>query len=239
MLGYITRAKMHDKAFSSLGGYYVVPDEENKKLIITEAIGEGEKKLFICHCCTDLTSLNNAKNIDSEEMKLTACNHSKLSQILFGDLEVQKVPDKKKNVIDIVKDGKETIAIVFPSQDQARRPGVIHLTSRTRRPRCDISTNIVMYLQILSISRCVTCSGQKCLHVNIYVNIYEFPMGEYCHSAIFHACSIIAEIFIQLYCPNTLDHAFQKTRVLGLTSSFALFVSSGREIQAWEAIVYQ
>ena len=115
MLGYITRAKMHDKAFSSLGGYYVVPDEENKKLIITEAIGEGEKKLFICHCCTDLTSLNNAKNIDSEEMKLTACNHSKLSQIMFGDLEVQKVPDKKKNVIDIVKDGKETIAIVFPS----------------------------------------------------------------------------------------------------------------------------
>ena len=96
-----------------------------------------------------------------------------------------------------------------------------------------------MYLQILSISRCVTCSGQKCLHVNIYVNIYEFPMGEYCHSAIFHACSIIAEIIIQLYCPNTLDHAFQKTRVLGLTSSFALFVSSGREIQAWEAIVYQ
>ena len=55
MLGYITRAKMNDKAFSSLGGYYVVPDEENKKLIITEAIGEGEKKLFICHCCTDLT----------------------------------------------------------------------------------------------------------------------------------------------------------------------------------------
>ena len=76
------------------------------------------------------------------------------------------MPDKKKNVIDVIKDGKDTI---FPSQDQAWRPGVIHLTSRTRRPRCDISTNIVMYLQILSISRCVTCSGQKCLHVNIYV----------------------------------------------------------------------
>ena len=76
------------------------------------------------------------------------------------------MPDKKKNVIDVIKDGKDTI---FPSQDQARRPGVIHLTSRTRRPRCDISTNIVMYLQILSISRCVTCSGQKCLHVNIFV----------------------------------------------------------------------
>ena len=41
-----------------------------------------------------------------------------------------------------------------PSQDQARKPGVIRLTSRTRRPRCDIfykychvSTNIV-YFQV-------------------------------------------------------------------------------------------
>ena len=32
MLGYITRAKMNNKAFPSLGGYYVVPDEENKKI---------------------------------------------------------------------------------------------------------------------------------------------------------------------------------------------------------------
>ena len=68
-------------------------------------------------------------------MKLMTCNHSKLSQILFGDLEVQTVSDKKKNVIDVVKNGKDAIAIVIPSQDQARRPGVIHLTSRTRRPR--------------------------------------------------------------------------------------------------------
>ena len=178
MLGYITRAKMTDKAFSSLRGYFVVPDEENKKLIITEAIGEGEEKFFICHRCTDLTTFNNAKNINFDEMKLLGCNHSKLSQILFGDLEGQTKLDKEKNLIDVVKDGTETIAIVFPSQDQARRPGVIHLTSRTKRPRCDISTNIVIYQQILSyvykychisMFRCVTCSGQKCLHVNIYV----------------------------------------------------------------------
>lgn len=155
MLGYITRAKMSDKAFSSLGGYYVVPDEENKKLIITEAIGEGKKKVFICHRCTDLTALNNANNIDADEMKLMGCNHSKLSQILFGDLEGQTKLDKKKNLIDVVKDGRETIAIVFPSQDQGRRPGVIHLTSRTKRPRyiyiyCRASTNIVICQQILS-----------------------------------------------------------------------------------------
>ena len=44
MLGYITRAKMTDKAFSSPRGYFVVPDEENKKLIITEAIGDLQRR---------------------------------------------------------------------------------------------------------------------------------------------------------------------------------------------------
>ena len=138
------------RLFPHLGGYYNVPDEENKK----------RSSLFV------IAALIWPLSTTLKTLTLSWCYHSKLSQILFGDLEVQTVPDKKKNVIDVIKDGKDTI---FPSQDQARRPGVIHLTSRTRRPRCDISTNIVMYLQILSISRCVTCSGQKCLHVNIFV----------------------------------------------------------------------
>ena len=85
MQGYITRAKMTDKAHASLGGINVVPDEDNKKLLITEMIGEGEKKVFVCHRCSDLTTLNNARSIDYEELKKNACNHSKLSEILFGD----------------------------------------------------------------------------------------------------------------------------------------------------------
>ena len=43
-------------------------------------------------------------------LTLSWCYHSKLSQILFGDLEVQTVPDKKKNVIDVIKDGKNTFS---------------------------------------------------------------------------------------------------------------------------------
>ena len=42
------------RLFPHLGGYYDVPDEE--------------KKNFICHRCTDLTTINNAKNIDSKLM---------------------------------------------------------------------------------------------------------------------------------------------------------------------------
>ena len=38
MQGYITRAKMTDKAHASLGGINVVPDEDNKKLLIITII---------------------------------------------------------------------------------------------------------------------------------------------------------------------------------------------------------
>ena len=114
MLGYITRSKGADRAFFSLGGYGVVPDEMNKKLIITEAVMcDGDEKFFICHKCDDLTSFKNAKHVDITEMKDRACVHSKLSSVLFGRMEIKNL-DKTRNVIDLVKDDKETIAIVFP-----------------------------------------------------------------------------------------------------------------------------
>ena len=125
MQGYITRAKMTDKAHASLGG-------------ITEMIAEGEKKVFVCHRCSDLTTLNNARSIDYEELKKNACKHSKLSEILFGDQEIQKKPDGKKNIIDVVKNSSELIAIVFPSEEHGKRAGVIQITSRSKRPRCDL-----------------------------------------------------------------------------------------------------
>ena len=131
-------AKMTEKAHSSLGGINVVLDEDNKKLLITEMIGEGEKKVFVCHRCSDLTTLNNARSIDYEELKKNACNHSKLSEILFGDQEIQKKPDGKKNIIDVVKNSSELIAIVFPSEKHGKRPSVIQITSRSKRPRYDI-----------------------------------------------------------------------------------------------------
>ena len=56
--------------------------------------------------------------------------HSKLSSILFPNMVITDL-DKTKNIIDVVKEEKETIAFVFPCKD-LKRPGVIHLTSRTK-----------------------------------------------------------------------------------------------------------
>ena len=71
---------MTDKAHASLGGINVVPDEDNKKLLITEMICEGEKKVFVCNRCSDLTTLNNARSIDYEELKKNAVSHVDMIQ---------------------------------------------------------------------------------------------------------------------------------------------------------------
>ena len=43
-----------------------MPDEENKKLLITQAkVDKGGEKGFICYKCDDLTSLENARNVNS------------------------------------------------------------------------------------------------------------------------------------------------------------------------------
>ena len=146
LLGYMTRATVAERTFSSQGGYTVVPDEESKKLIINQAVERDGETFFICHKCDDLTSFYNAKDINIKE--IGQCMHSKLSSILFPNLVITDL-DKTKNIIDVVKEEKETIAFVFPCKD-LKRPGVIQLTSRTKGIRC------------------VTCSGQKCIHVNIY-----------------------------------------------------------------------
>ena len=68
LLGYVTRAQVSEKTFSSLGGYIVVPDQDNRKLILNQAIVKDSEKLFICQKCDDLTSISNAK--DFKPMKL-------------------------------------------------------------------------------------------------------------------------------------------------------------------------
>ena len=46
LLGYMTRATVAERTFSSQGGYTVVPDEESKKLIINQAV-ERDGETFL------------------------------------------------------------------------------------------------------------------------------------------------------------------------------------------------
>ena len=75
LMGYLNRAQLTQRVFASTDGYAIVPDEEMKKLLITQAvIGKEGEKCFICYKCDDLTSLDNAKNVNMKE-KLQ-CNHA-------------------------------------------------------------------------------------------------------------------------------------------------------------------
>ena len=83
LMGYLNRAQLTQRVFASTDGYAMVPDEEMKKLLITQAVivKEGEK-CFICYKCDDLTSLGNAKSVNMKE-KLQ-CNHAIIADLLFA-----------------------------------------------------------------------------------------------------------------------------------------------------------
>ena len=131
LIGYSARAQAKDRAFTSLGGFAVVPDEENKKLLITQAkVDKGGEKGFICYKCDDLTSLENARNVNINEKK--QCIHAMLAFMLFANLEIRDL-DSTKSTIDVLKHNeKEIIALVIPCTDQ-KRPGVLLLHIKCRQ----------------------------------------------------------------------------------------------------------
>ena len=137
--GYIARAKMADRIFSSVGNCKIIPDENNKKLLIIEKKENKENKhMYICHKCSDTTTIANMKELNISEMKKYECIHSKLSEIVFESQKLESKPENiDKNVIDVVKDVKETIALVVLAKKINKAPGIIHVTSRTKRPKCE------------------------------------------------------------------------------------------------------
>ena len=105
LMGYLNRAQLTQRVFASTDGYAIVPDEEMKKLLITQAvIGKEGEKCFICYKCDDLTSLDNAKNVNMKE-KLQ-CNHAIIADFLFANNEITDF-DSTKNVVDVVKNDKK------------------------------------------------------------------------------------------------------------------------------------
>ena len=69
MVGYLSRAKMADRVFSSIGNLNVITDEDNKKLIITEKIeNEKNEHIYVCHKCKDSATMNNMMKINITEL---------------------------------------------------------------------------------------------------------------------------------------------------------------------------
>ena len=54
LMGYLNRAQLTQRVFASTDGYTIVPDEEMKKLLITQAVigKEGEKASFVINVMT-------------------------------------------------------------------------------------------------------------------------------------------------------------------------------------------
>ena len=73
----------------------IIPDEENKKLIITQAVAGAEgEKYFLCYKCDNLTGVDNAKNINMKEKN--QCNRTIKAGLLFANIEISDI-DSTKN----------------------------------------------------------------------------------------------------------------------------------------------
>ena len=81
------------------------------------------------------------------------CIHINLCKVIFSDIPSKnKTPHTASNYVEVLKKEKVIIALVHPVQDKkGRLPGIVVLNSRTTKPKCQ------------------TCSGKKCVHVNIYI----------------------------------------------------------------------
>ena len=65
--GYIARAKIADRIFSSVGNFKIIPDENNKKLLVIEK--KKNKHIYICYKCSDTTTIAIMKELNIFEMK--------------------------------------------------------------------------------------------------------------------------------------------------------------------------
>ena len=124
LMGYLNRAQLTQRVFASTDGYAIVPDEEMKKLLITQAvIGKEGEKCFICYKCDDM----------KEKLQ---CNHAIIADLLFANNEITDF-DSTKNVVDVVKnDEKEIIALVIPATNKGRKkPGATIIALKSYKYR--------------------------------------------------------------------------------------------------------
>ena len=54
LIGYVTRAKLQNKVFSSIDDLKVVPDEKIRNMLITKRFSSDEGFAYICYECSDL-----------------------------------------------------------------------------------------------------------------------------------------------------------------------------------------
>ena len=155
LYGYIYRTKRSKKYFLCGNDFIVIPDPDNKKMLLCKMVRTDPKNIFFCFECENTSVLENMELDKFAQSRTDSCIHIDLCKVLFSDtlVEMKKISADSNFVEVLHKERKSVISLVHSAQEKKKRlPGVVILTSRTLKPKCN------------------TCSGKKCLHVNIYID---------------------------------------------------------------------
>ena len=134
----------------------IMDNEGNNKYIILDMMptADENKQIYICPKCSHLdfgNLLTSSVNAD----KFSDCIHSKLCHLIWGndiDLDVDILDDEEEDIVEVVTEKPRYMAVIHPSSNNPKGPGVVVLTSKTLKPKC------------------IVCRGQdSCIHLRIHM----------------------------------------------------------------------
>ena len=152
LFGYIYRTKQSKNYFICENDFIVIPNCDNKKMVLCKLVRHESGNCFLCFACENSTVFENMNIEHYVKTKPLSCIHINLCKVIFAEISSKKasIPEHC-NYVEVLNKEKVLIALVHPIQDKmGRLPGIVVLNSRTTKPKCD------------------TCEGKKCVHVNIY-----------------------------------------------------------------------
>ena len=119
--------------------------------------------------CTDPRVVKTLSlNEDLSYLKTKYCEHSQVFTLVFhhDDLKKGLGTCTEKEFVEVLNTRKNYGCLVIPGSENVTKPGVVVLTARTLKPRCD------------------RCSGKTCIHLTIHRKKYDDDMDSIGNSAL-------------------------------------------------------
>ena len=156
---YHSRLSISGDFFLCKNGYIAIKDFEGKKFTVLKRIQDLKKNLIVvCLKCVDprvMSSLSG--NEDLSHLKRDYCEHASVCVLLWPNIELNDDIESQDDMdfVEVLKTKKNYACLVVPGSENVSKPGVVVVTARTLKPRCD------------------RCLGKTCLHLTIHKDKYD------------------------------------------------------------------
>lgn len=162
---YLISCLAEGRSFSLKRNRVMIMEHERKnKFIILELIQTSDENKHVYHCpkCSpnDFSKLLTS-SVSAEQFK--SCLHTQLCKVIWGDIFDRKVDvedDEEADIVEVITEKPRYLAVIHPSNNCPKGPGVVTLTSKTLKPKC------------------LVCPGQdRCVHLTVHFQQYKRQMG--------------------------------------------------------------